>query len=330
MQQDGKCPNRHRHDRGAMKRLLLAVAVCALAACQAAAPVSPAPTALSTASPPPTAVSSPSGAAKLIAFDRCCTEIGAQLMVVEETSGVARPIRSPDLEVPRWSPDGEWVAAAREESDQSVHVSLVRADGSGYRELHPDPTLNLGAAAWTPDGEWLACEAWDPTDGTRDGIYMVKVADGSGLVKIARRGIPGSFSADGKRLVFSVEKPDGHRLAIVNRDGTGFAMLGSEDVEAYPGFMPDGTIYDSIGNGMGFFDLEGALLRKFSAPTGTINEARLSPDGKRFVFAHFGRPGDYAAIASIKVDGTDLQIVVPAIQGADALHSEQGSPDWQP
>jgi hypothetical protein len=190
--------------------------------------------------------------------------------------------------------------------------------------------LNLGVAVWTPDGEWLACEGWDSTDATRDGIYMVKVADGSGLVKIAPPGIPGSFSADGKRLVFSVEKGDGHRLAIVNRDGTNFAMLGSEDVEAYPGFMPDGTIYDAVGDRMGLFDLEGTLLREVSAPIGTINEARLSPSGKRFVFAHFAPPGDYAAIATINIDGTDLQILVPTISGEDALHSEQGSPDWQP
>jgi Tol biopolymer transport system component len=271
----------------------------------------------------------PSPAAKLIAFARGADD-GAQLMVAQETGGVPRPISSPDLEVPRWSPDGEWIAVARVEPDHSVHVSLIRADGSGYHELHPDPTLNLGAAAWTPDGEWLACEAWDPTDDTRDGIYMVKVADGSGLVKIAPPGVPGSFSADGKRLVFSVEETDGHRLAIVTRDGTGFAMLGSEDVEAYPGFMPDGTIYDSIGDRMGFFDLEGTLLRKVSAPIGTINEARLSPDGKRFVFAHFGPPGNYAAIATMNVDGTDFQILVPAISGQDALHSEQGTPDWQP
>ena len=251
-------------------------------------------------------------------------------MVVDETGGVPRPIDSPDFEAPRWSPDGEWIAVAREEPDHRVHVSIIRADGSGYRELHPDPTLNLGAAAWTPDGEWLACEAWDPADETRDGIYMVKVADGTGLVKIAPRGIPGSFSADGERLVFSVEEADGHRLAIVNRDGTGFAKLGSDDVDPGPGFMPDGTIYDTIRDRMGFFDLDGTLLRKVSAPIGTINEAHLAPDGRRFVFVHFGPPSDYAAIATMNLDGSNFQIVVPAIQGQDALHSEQSTPDLQP
>jgi dipeptidyl aminopeptidase/acylaminoacyl peptidase len=309
-----------------MNRLTLALAGWALAACQTVAPASPAPTTPSTASMEP--LPSPSPAANLIAFARGTSD-GAQLEVVDETGGVLRPINSPDLEVPRWSPDGEWIAAVREEPDHDVHVSLVRADGSGYHELHPDPTLNLGVVAWTPDGEWIACEAWDPTDKTRDGIYIVKVADGSGLARIAPRGIPGSFSADGKRLVFSVEDGKGHRLAVVNIDGTGFAMLGSENVEAYPGFMPDGTLYDAIADKMGVFDLEGTLLRTFAAPSGTINEARLSPNGKRFVFAHFG-PSDYAAIATISVDGTDLEIVVPAIQGEDALHSEQGTPDWQP
>jgi len=323
-----------------MSRLLIALAASALVACQAAAPASTAPPTIeptatqqpavaSTASPQPTVAPGRSPVAKLIAFARG-TDHGAQLEVVDETGGVPRPINSPDLEAPRWSPDGEWMAVARQEPDQNVHVSFIRADGSGYRELHPDPTLNLGVAAWTPDGEWIACEAWDPSDETRAGIYMVKVADGSGLVKIAPPGVPGSFSADGKRLVFSVAEGDKHRLAIVNRDGTGFAKLGSEDADPVPGFMPDGTIYDTIRDEMGFFDLDGTLLRTFGAPIGTINEARLSPDGMRFVFVHFGPPSDYAAIATINVDGTDLQIVVPAIQGEDAVHSEQGTPDWQP
>ena len=75
--------------------------------------------------------------------------------MVDETGGVPRPIDLPDFEVPRWSPDGEWIAVAREEAN-GVHVSFIGADGSGYRELHPDPTLNLGVAVWTPDGEWIA------------------------------------------------------------------------------------------------------------------------------------------------------------------------------
>lgn len=317
-----------------MNRLLIALVAWALVACQAAAPASPTGTTQPTASAHPTATAqptvapTPSSAAKLIVFGRV-TDTGGQPWVVDETGGVPRPIGSPDLEGQRWSPNGEWIAAAREEPDHNVHVSFIRADGSGYRELHPDPTLNLGVATWTPDGEWIACEAWDPSDETRAGIYLVKVADGSGLVKIAPPGIPGTFSADGKRMVFSVAEGDKHRLAIVNRDGTGFAKLGTEDADPVPGFMPDGTIYDTIRDRLGFFDLDGTLLRTMSAPSGTINDARLSPDGARFVFTHFG-PYDTAGIATINVDGTDLQIIVPAILGEDALHSEQGLPDWQP
>jgi hypothetical protein len=123
---------------------------------------------------------------------------------------------------------------------------------------------------------------------------------------------------------------DVNRVAIVNVDGTGLAKLGTENVDPVPGFMPDGTVYDTVRDRMAIFDTHGILLRTFSAPVGTINEARLSAGGTRFVFAHFAPPSDYAAIATINVDGTDLQIVVPAVQGEDALHSEQGSPDWQP
>ena len=172
----------------------------------------------------------------------------------------------------------------------------------------------------------LHCEVWDPTDETRDGIYIVKVADGSGLAKIAPPGIPGAFSADGKRLVFSMEEGDEHRLGIVNRDGTGFAKLGSENAEAFPGFMPDGTLYDSIGDNVGFFDLDGDTCCARSArQAGRWTRPASLPMASAFVFIDFVAH-DNPAIATINVDGTDLQIVVPAIQGEDALHSEQSDP----
>ena len=153
---------------------------------------------------------------------------------------------------------------------------------------------------------------------------LVKVADGSGLAKIAPPGIPGTFSADGKRMVFSVAEGDKHRLAIVNRDGTGFAKLGTEDADPVSGFHARRHASTTrSGTGWAFFDLDGTLLRTIPRPGGTINEARLSPDGKRFVFIDFVARTTTAAIATINVDGTDLQIVVPAIQGEDALHSEQ-------
>jgi hypothetical protein len=322
-----------------MRMLFVAVAVVAVAACQVAtssptrspsatpvltatgAPsptIKPTSTATMSTAPSP----SPSPLARLIAFDRG-TPRGFQLEVIAETGGRAAPLASPDLEVPRFSPDGNWIVAANGSSEQNVFPVLLQPDGSGMRELHPDPSLSLGVCAWTPDGDWLLCEAWDPSAPDRDGVYMLSAADGSGLTRIAPRGIPGAVSSDGRQLVYSVTEGDQQRLATVNLDGTGFAKLGTTNVDAYPGFMADGTLYDTTGGMMGFFDRSGTLLRTVAVPGGTINEARLSPDGGRFAFIYLA-PDKGGAIASASVDGTDLQVIVPAING------EQVAPDWQP
>jgi Tol biopolymer transport system component len=280
----------------------------------------PTPTPDATTGPTPTP--SPSLAGRLIAFDRS-TPLGFQLEVIAAAGGRATPLASPDLEVPRFSPDGSWIVVANGSSEQIVFPVLLQPDGSGVHELHADQTLSLGTCVWTPDGEWLVCEAWDPAAPDRDGIYMLRATDGSGLTMIAPAGIPGSVSADGTQLVYSVTEGHQQRLAVVNLDGTGGARLGTTNVDSYPGFMADGTLYDTTGGVMGFFDRAGDLLRTVAAPGGSMNEARLSPDGQRFVFIYLA-PNKGGAIATMNIDGTDLQIIVPAMNG------ERVAPDWQP
>jgi len=194
-------------------------------------------------------------------------------------------------------------------------------------------------AVWTPDGEWVACESWDPNDDSRAGVYLMSSADGSGLLKIAPSGIPGAFSPDGKRFVYTAWDNDKPRLATVDIDtgyrmqGTGFKMFGPAEVGAYPGFMPDGkTIYAAVDGNMELFDLDGKLLKTIPAPGGSVSEPRLSPDGTRFVFiywdlsSNFNDQLDDSSIASMKIDGTDLQVHVPPT----GSQHEQAAPDWQP
>src|SRR5262245_28925457 len=172
-----------------MNRLLVGVTAFLIAACQAAAPASPSPTAaptsapttvptLTPSTPPATATPSatpaqapsPTVAGKLIAYDRG-TPDGFQLELVGEGGGQSQPLSSPDRQVPRWSPDGQWIAVAYVHND-TVHAMLVRPDGSDERKLKPDETLNTGVAAWTPDGQWVATESWDPSDASREGVHI--------------------------------------------------------------------------------------------------------------------------------------------------------------
>jgi Tol biopolymer transport system component len=331
-----------------MLRLLLALAIVALAGCQAGAsrdqPASaPATTAAAprasaagvTASPrasaagPTTAPASAStsDASTWIAFDRANGRDGYDLFLVHPDGSGLQQLAPGDLQVPRWSPDGEWIAVASvHDNGARVLPALVHADGSEYHELEPDPTLSLGAGAWTPDGMQIAFESWDDADPTRAGVYLARPIEGTQLRRIVdRSAVPGGFSPDGSRLAFAADGgSDRRNLGIVKADGTAQQVFASMDVGLYPGFMPDGaTIYDTVDGVIGIFDLEGTLVRRIAAPGGTVNEARLRPDGKRFVFM-YSVAGEANSIATMDVDGSDLQVVVPPF--AD----EQVAPDWQP
>jgi Tol biopolymer transport system component len=318
-----------------MRRLLIGVLVLVVTGCQAtrkqeppvAVPTGVGPTGVPTQGPSTSSFPTDPGAAtKLIAFGRADGHGGLTLQIVGSDGLGLREVAPGDLEVPRWSPDGQWIAVASvHPGGDRIVPAVIRPDGTGFREVAPDATLNMGAAAWTPTGDRIACESWDPTDASRDGIWVMRVSDGSGLRRIATRGIPGSFSADGSRLVYTVDKENGsQQLALVNVDGTGERVLDTPDLGAYPGFMPDGrTIYVAMQGKMGLFDLDGKLLRQISAPGGSIGEARITPDGTRFVFIYWPDGGD-STIASMTIDGTDLRIVAPA------FGDEQDSPDWQP
>ena len=56
---------------------------------------------------------------------------------------------------PAWSPDGKWLAFARStDGRRSFHVYVMRANGSGVRQLtrgHFDES-----PSWSPDGRWIA------------------------------------------------------------------------------------------------------------------------------------------------------------------------------
>jgi WD40 repeat protein len=54
--------------------------------------------------------------------------------------------------VPRWSPDGQWIATFSDRSGQ-LQVWKIRADGSDLRQLTRSPS---SVAAWSPDGTRIA------------------------------------------------------------------------------------------------------------------------------------------------------------------------------
>lgn len=56
---------------------------------------------------------------------------------------------------PAWSPDGKWLAFVRSTNGRrSFHVYVMRADGSGVRQLTRGRFDE--SPAWSPDGQWVA------------------------------------------------------------------------------------------------------------------------------------------------------------------------------
>jgi len=111
---------------------------------------------------------------------------------------------------PAWSPDGSRIAFARTTDGwNSIHVYVMRADGSGVRRLTGGRFD--GRPAWSHDGRRIAYQA---TDGIR-----VVPADGAGGSRL----VPGTAGADAAFPALDARRPD--RLRVPSRAAERLAGL---------------------------------------------------------------------------------------------------------
>jgi Tol biopolymer transport system component len=191
--------------------------------------------------------------------------------------------------------------------DGRIGAATINADGSGYTEFPiPDPTLNIGCSVWSPSDTRLACEGWNDSNAAQNGIYTISPADGGGLARVTTNptggghDIPGSYSPDGKRIVF--------------------------------------VRFDQNGNSAGLFTVktDGTDLRQLTPASMVLNiGADWSPQGNEIIFSRHVTSDVHGSLWVIHSDGTGLhKLTVQGLPcgGADADPNAVGchAPRWSP
>jgi TolB protein len=232
---------------------------------------------------------------------------------------------------PAWSHDGRrLLVPASLPPGERLTTATVSADGRGYKRLAiKDPTLSVACAggAWSPDDTKLACESWDDSRPSRNGIYIRPSAAGGAPRRLTSNpsggDLPGSYSPDGKQIVFARFDEDGNSkgLFVINTDGSrshritpaGLIMQGGNTGDWSP--RGNSIIFSRkftvAGRGsIWVIRADGSQLRKVAIkglPCGGsigCHAPRWSPDGSKFIFAANSAAESNIYIA--KADGRGL------------------------
>ena len=145
------------------------------------------------------------------------------------TPHLGRRPRSDGAADPAWSPDGRTIAFVRWRPGRPIGsiaeaIYVVKADGSGLRNLTPKPVGAYAAPAWSPDGRKLAFVS--DRDGNSE-VYVMN-ADGSGQRSLTRNpayDADPAWSPDGRKIAFVSNRDGSYGVYVMNADGSGQRRL---------------------------------------------------------------------------------------------------------
>ena len=239
-------------------------------------------------------------------------------MFVSRTNGsdeIAIPLPGPEGGG-RWSKSGTQIAVMTVLADKRIGTAIIAPDGTVLRVLEiPDVTLNVSCTVWSRDDARLACEAWDDTDSSRNGIYTVRASDGGDLQRLTtppagKHDLPGDYSSAGQ-FVFKRHSGDEGPgpLMLVDANGGEPRLLYDGPMEDPGRFSPDGlSVVTSTNGSLEVTNLDGKVLHEIAIAGSYLFGPVWSPDGTRIAFS-FGTGGPFAEIYTSLPDGTDLRQV---------------------
>jgi Tol biopolymer transport system component len=274
---------------------------------------------------------------------------GVTYTVNPDGSDERRLVAQGNSEFPTWSPDGTEIHVFCCNDGMVAHF-IDPDTGEELRALRPpDPSLEIFCGgAWSPDAKRVACEAFGVRDASLNGIYTIRTSDGGGLRRITSNpggnDIPGDFSPDGERLVFSRwvdEEPVG--IFVTEVDGSGLVQVSPPDLvvddAGFAGsWSPDGgqiafvaRASDDLHKEIWVVEPDGSSPRRFEMTmpcggsftdqsTAGCYSPDWSPDGSMIVFTRSSWDGQTENIYIVNSDGTNLRQVTDG--GGD------DNPDW--
>jgi hypothetical protein len=191
-------------------------------------------------------------------------------------------------------------------------LKVVQADGSGVRTIAAPSASgfkNIGSPEWSTDGKKIAVDM--SNGGTESSHVFVMNADGTERKDLGPGCMP-SFSADGKRLVFS---EPGHGIMTMNSDGTDRQTIDRSGWGAQ--WSPDGKwiAYGKSGN----ITLVDVATRKSRQLLAGVHAKRYgiiywnmawSHDSRGIAFKGSTRTGGKAELAFAEIDSPErLQVL---------------------
>lgn len=140
-----------------------------------------------------------------------------RLVVVDLDEGAVAPLSDVELDthwtLPRWSPDGRYVAASVWRSGGLFDVVVLDTTGAVVREITRDRALDLGAA-WSPDGRYLLFSS-DRTGIPNLFAYDLRRDSLLQVTNVLTGAVHPDVSPDGRWIAFALYRADGYHIARI-------------------------------------------------------------------------------------------------------------------
>jgi Tol biopolymer transport system component len=213
-------------------------------------------------------------------------------------------IQAYEVELPRWSPDGKWLAFMAESPQKPWRIFVVSADGGIPHEASTGHD-SQGAPTWSPDGKWLVYGNVKCEEAGTCQIHKIDLSNqsettipGSEGLGTARWSPDGQYVAalDSERhkvLVFDVKSQQWRELA---QGVNGNDLSWSADSRSLYASRPNGSDPEILRISLADDKVETAVdLSAFSKLTGHIDTwFTLAPDGSIIFLRELGGEEIYA------------------------------------